>query len=594
MALRILEDGGTQGQALLDNVTAVVGESWQRLVVRTNTVETDRTKLQVEVGTRSAHGPQAGDVLYVDDLTLRQTENTAEHWVAFKRDNGETHGPVIATRIPDSDRSIILAGPLPWTPNSDGDRRERTAVLFGRADKWARYCRVIATIPRGGRNVDLLLVKDDDRVHLADQATYVPPSDTEVLGSIPDAPVVEQDSVSVNLVGRTDNRQLRVRWAPAQGAQEYVVEYATTWQAVGREIRLQASVVFDGPFLDGEIVRACDADAVQLSELLPFEVFSGQAKLRIHEPGHGLTSGDWVCLEDFPAVANIPAAEFDGFHSVTVVDADHFEIATTTVSNDSLTWVRGAAVWARSTGATGVIDGDQGFPTARLRYFKQGGEFGVRDRLHGDTSGATALAGGDAIRGKGWVRLGTTSDVVMRQTILLEQEGDDVADPATIVVRVRAVGRLMGPWAYGSVEDSEAVEALVAVDLRSNQVMDAGQPLGLSHDAAVRIDKDTISASVTLPARAAVVAVHIVPEEAFNGTGNTVDVGHSGDPNAFASAVDVSNTTPKTIDRNTTPGVEIGKPNPSPVTVDVALTATGATQGSCIVVIDYRVYPEAA
>ncbi len=116
---------------------------------------------------------QGGEVVDWDPVNMilelseppRWTDGQA-HYLALRQRDGSIHPTLVEVQPdPGGDPYKVLAlAPPPFTLDTEGDR-ERTYYAFGPADAWAKPVRVRALVPRG-RQVEILAVVEDDRVHV--------------------------------------------------------------------------------------------------------------------------------------------------------------------------------------------------------------------------------------------------------------------------------------------------------------------------------------------------------------------------------------------------------------------------------------------
>jgi len=159
-----------------------------------------------------------------DDVTLNTSERlvwtpATQHYVALTMPDGSIDGPYPVSQ--GGEFSMVLDGRLDWEPYAGGER-QRCSYKFGPGDdKWAKICRVIGIVPRGGAEVEVLLVNAADSVHTSDQGEAPVPPSSSLLPTIPDAPIVAglnviPDPILMNVA--------RVSWFPAAGAKSYLVQ----------------------------------------------------------------------------------------------------------------------------------------------------------------------------------------------------------------------------------------------------------------------------------------------------------------------------------------------------------------------------------
>ena len=169
-------------------------------------------------------GAQA-EALAWDAAGLRLTVSEPLDWsgtghvVGLRRRDGGLAGPFAATRGA-SDREIRLAADPGLVPDT-GQGRERTHVVFGRAEAWAAQAKVLAVRPGQDLTVEIEAVVEDPAVHVAETGATVPPLRTSGLPRLADAPAVA--GLAVRLA---PDATAFLAWEPAPGATHYEVEMA--------------------------------------------------------------------------------------------------------------------------------------------------------------------------------------------------------------------------------------------------------------------------------------------------------------------------------------------------------------------------------
>lgn len=170
-----------------------------------------------------------------DDLTLDrefEPEDGVEYHVIIRDKFGKEWGPVEVDAFtgPDTinldpvDRLSAEASMGILSDILPDDRREKAHVLICREESRPFDGLVVSCIPDGPDRFTVLAVKDDQRVHLADEteiipAPYTPPS---LYAPVPEAPTI----VGLSAIARngTLHIELEAGWQSAAGAQRYVAE----------------------------------------------------------------------------------------------------------------------------------------------------------------------------------------------------------------------------------------------------------------------------------------------------------------------------------------------------------------------------------
>ena len=156
------------------------------------------------------------------------------------------------------------------TPYTGSDR-ERTHVVFGKAETWRTLAKVTGIKPRGLYEVGIEAVTEDPSVHTADTGVTAAPIRTSNLPRVVTIPVVS------GLMARRipgDNSRAVLAWRPAVGAVSYQIEMASG---------IDPS--------DPTVTWTRTADTTATNFVLPL-FFAAQTLIRVR--GIGLTAGPWV------------------------------------------------------------------------------------------------------------------------------------------------------------------------------------------------------------------------------------------------------------------------------------------------------------
>lgn len=585
----------TSGDALITAFTTIT---------LTTTIDySDRTLATILIGLKGGGGSadaQNGDILYVDNVHAYRSGSSVQHYVAFQKDDATLDGPHIATKVVGQAKQIQLAGALTFTPNTDAVGRERTKYKFGRSDKWHKDMIVTAIVPRENGRVELTLVNEDDRVHSADGATYVPPSDETTLNTIPDSPVVLW--VVAEALGPLSNRRLRVMWSPAKGARYYVVEQSEG--GIGdRRVEIEVSFIVNGPFTADEDIASFKTLLTLPSKVDLYDPGNpfletdgvGIALVRVHTGvSHRLATDDWVFLAGFPSVAGIPASEINGARQIAVDSATEFHFSTTTGATAGIslpkrvaqTWTLRFDTTARGTASESTATGESVFDYV----YVSGEEIGALEIVVGLTSQAYFIAGADSEVNSSWTRVGdgiTISTHIEGQVVLSQ------VYPTTesIGVRVRGVGGLLGPWCYCTA----LAETVNILDTNLNVQMD-GAVAPPANDLGIVLRKCSwIVADGTSPLTGSAIScgahhrlkgIEIEIVEGFDQPG-TIIVGNESDDDAYLTAdfwaspdtIQVAGINQVSLmsaeGGQTGVGVSLGRYSSTAHSIDWELTATG-------------------
>lgn len=160
-----------------------------------------------------------------DPAALRLTLSEPMDWsgtghvAGLRRRDGSRAGPVPVARGA-HDAELVLAADPGLTPDT-GQGRERTHVVFGRAEAWAARAKVLSVRPRDTLTVAIEAVVEDPAVHAAETGAAPPPLRPSALPRLADAP-----AVTGLLVRLAPDATAFLSWAAAPGATHYEVEIA--------------------------------------------------------------------------------------------------------------------------------------------------------------------------------------------------------------------------------------------------------------------------------------------------------------------------------------------------------------------------------
>lgn len=204
-------------------------------------------------------------------LTLSEpvTFGAGAHYVGFRTAQGGISGPWEVTAGATAATLILTEAPdmTPYT----GSERERTHVVFGRAQTWRTLAKVTAVRPRGLYEVMIDAVTEDPSVHTADQGITAAPIRTSNLPRRMTKPVV-RGLLARRIPG--DNTRAVLAWQAAAGAETYQIEMAE-----GSDV--------DDPSVSW--TRVADTSAAHHVITLLYA-----AKTLIRVRGVGLAAGPWA------------------------------------------------------------------------------------------------------------------------------------------------------------------------------------------------------------------------------------------------------------------------------------------------------------
>ena len=191
------------------------------------------------------------------------------HYFRFKRRNGSTSAPILATPGTNEYEAVLATAP-DFTPYTGIDE-ERTTYNFGPADQMDKLCLVRSIKPRSLDRVELSLVMEDDAVHTADTGTPTPSRNWNLISRITSPNIAELD---VTLGGTSRTPMINVSWLAASGADTYQVEYS----------------------YDGQLswIRAADTTATQAA----FPAQRGVVSVRVR--AIGLAAGPYITFTGNP------------------------------------------------------------------------------------------------------------------------------------------------------------------------------------------------------------------------------------------------------------------------------------------------------
>lgn len=204
-------------------------------------------------------------------LTLSEpvTFDAGNHYIGMRTAGGGVSGPWLVT-AGSAPEVVVLAAAPDMTPYTGSDR-ERTHVVFGKAESYRTLAKVTGIKPRGLYEVAIESVTEDPSVHTADVGVTAVPIVTSNLPRVITLPVVG------GLMARRipgDNSRAVLAWRPAVGAESYQIEMASGIDP-----------------LDPNVTWTRTADTSAANYVLTL-FFAAQTLIRVR--GMGLAAGPWV------------------------------------------------------------------------------------------------------------------------------------------------------------------------------------------------------------------------------------------------------------------------------------------------------------
>ncbi len=155
-------------------------------------------------------------------LTEPMTFDAGSYYIGMRTVSGGVSGPWLVTA--GASPEIVVLADTPDMEPYTGSERERTHVVFGKAETWRTLAKVTAIKPRGLYEVAIEAVTEDPSVHTADTGVTAAPIRTSVLPRTITIPVV------TGLMARripADLGRAVLSWRPAAGAESYQIEMAS-------------------------------------------------------------------------------------------------------------------------------------------------------------------------------------------------------------------------------------------------------------------------------------------------------------------------------------------------------------------------------
>jgi len=444
----------------------------------------------------TALGTVGADEILIDSVQLYKLGGN--HAVTFKDDLGVSHpepGDNVL-RVVGADNQFMMTGdPTGTDPNLTmnitGEGRERTQFLFGRQDTFRRKCLVVSGVPRGFDKIDLDCVIDAPEVHSADQTGAIPPTDEEILETVPGTPIMNW--IATTLSRPRNQRTLEVSWGAADGADTYDVEYASG----AHEVFNCPKVVGGGTYVYRDELR-CFPVTAPFGEDVYVQTVSdvgNPATIRLAWATgvHGLKTGDWISLEGMPDMTGLDdPRDIEGYFQVTQDGINPDTEVTFTVASDcdrvQVKLLPTTAMWAKDTGFIGFIF-PRDVPVTPPRnvswahgentYDSDGtqliGPIPARGQQVVNIEGATSIpltVDGvvqsisafilqvDPYNVNFWITLAdNTSNLSVTGRIVFSTPDGNIPngeDREIMRVRVRGNGRTSGPWKYTLARSSES------------------------------------------------------------------------------------------------------------------------------------------
>lgn len=202
-------------------------------------------------------------------LTEPMIFGAGSYYIGMRTASGGVSGPWLVTAGA-SPEIVVLTDTPDMTPYTGSDR-ERTHVVFGKAETWRTLAKVTAIKPRGLYEVGIEAVTEDPSVHTADTGVTAAPIRTSSLPRRIVVPVVG------GLMARRipgDNSRAVLAWRPAVGAESYQIEMASGID----------------PF-DPTVTWTRTADTSASNHVITL-FFAAQTLIRVR--GIGLAAGPWM------------------------------------------------------------------------------------------------------------------------------------------------------------------------------------------------------------------------------------------------------------------------------------------------------------
>jgi hypothetical protein len=116
-------------------------------------------------------------------LTLTLSEpvewGAGSHYIRLHRANGTPTDPLPVIPGLETNELILTDAPLDFTPVTKAANQDRTRYVFGTSAEESMPCRVKSLMPRGLKEVDVVTVAEDPRVHTVDQGLLPGPGEVQ-------------------------------------------------------------------------------------------------------------------------------------------------------------------------------------------------------------------------------------------------------------------------------------------------------------------------------------------------------------------------------------------------------------------------------
>lgn len=556
VTIGIYETGGASAvQNSTGVITMTLTESWQEFTAYGQIIRADRTAAYARLGATTGNIAQPNDIYEFDNVQVSLAEGEVDHVMALVKDDGSLLGPVFVTRV--DEFTAQLPGGLIWTPTTSRADREPTRYLFGRSDRWAAKMIMHSINPVGDMQYNCTLVAEDDRVHEADGATYIPPDPMDPT-TLPAVPVVEHVEVSES--GRAEDRMVVVSWSAAAGADYYEVEVGS----FAHMRSIQVSYVI-GSFAAKTPLEAYGPE-VYAARISSLTTTNGSSIVTATLP-NGYAAGGWIFIQGAPSVGGIASSAMNGRRQVIsanqneiVFSASASATASTSIASPNLQIMerKVSSFYAVRPLATGdrrlfyIYPGPDGIEGA---YMTVGG---IPELVQGmyivsktaSTNFCIAKRNSEVAEGS-WTRLASTRETSAEARLLevapqaIDTAPGDVDEVVT--ARVRGVGMMAGQWAYSKAVRPRAVTVFRPAFDQSGRPLHQGA-LGQRLCLYGLLDGASASKAVLLgylPPNAMVLQVDWIEEALFSGGDGSnpyISIGDGGDTESYLTYIFVGGT----------------------------------------------------
>jgi len=185
------------------------------------------------VAVRDLEGCNRFDLFLSEPVTFTEGQ---EHAILLRGSKGEVLGPFVAESTEDTKKVTIT------TTGEEVDflltgRTDPMLFMFGIAEQWTKYGRVVKIEPMGGERIKVTCVNEDQTIHSFDDLIAPPLTFPSLPPVTPDLPVIPALYLS-----QVDD-YVQASWLAAFGAQSYIVQTSTdgtNWQYRADTVRTSA------------------------------------------------------------------------------------------------------------------------------------------------------------------------------------------------------------------------------------------------------------------------------------------------------------------------------------------------------------------